>query len=332
MLTIVMYHYVRDLERSSHPRLKALRTADFDGQLEYVLRHYAPCSAADVVAASRGLGSLPENACHLSFDDGFLDHFMTVFPRLESRGIPASFYPPARAVLERTILDVHRVQFVLAAVADPSGLAGEVLELVRPWRADVDLPSDAELMETYGRPNRWDPAEVIFVKRALQRGLPEPVRSAVAAELFGRHVTGDEAAFAARLYVDLEQLRTMARHGFEIGGHGYAHRWLEGASSAEQAEEIERTASFLADVRGEPSRDWAMAYPFGSYDGVTLSLLERAGCALGLTTRVGLVEDLAAPLELNRIDTNDLPCSPDAPLSVWTVEAKGAELPTSNSG
>ncbi len=255
-----------------------------------------------------------------------------MFPRLEARGIPASFYPPARAVLERALLDVHRVQFVLAAVEDPSALAGEVLELVRPWRADLDLPSDGELLAAYGRPNRWDPAEVIFVKRALQRGLPEPVRAAVAAELFGRHVTQDEAAFAARLYVDVEELRTMARHGFEIGGHGYAHRWLEGAPRDAQAEEIERTASFLGAVGGRPPRDWAMAYPFGSYDRVTLECLEAAGCALGLTTRVGLVEALDAPLELNRLDTNDLPCSPDAAPSDWTVKAGGAERPTSNAG
>jgi len=255
-----------------------------------------------------------------------------VFPRLEARGIPASFYPPARAVLERAVLDVHRIQFVLASVEDPSGLAAEVLELVRPWRAALDLPSDAELMETHGRPNRWDPPEVIFVKRALQRGLPEAVRSAVAAELFRRHVTEDEAAFAGQLYADLDQLRTMARHGFEIGGHGYAHRWLEGAPPREQAEEIERTASFLAAVRGEPPRDWAMAYPFGSYDGVTLAALEGAGCALGLTTRVGLVDGLDRPLELDRIDTNDLPSSPDAPVAAWTAQARGAERPTSNAG
>jgi peptidoglycan/xylan/chitin deacetylase (PgdA/CDA1 family) len=330
VLTVVMYHYVRDLERSPYPRLKALRTEDFEGQLEYLLRHHAPCSAADIVAASRGLGALPPNACHLSFDDGFLDHFLTVFPRLEARGVPASFYPPARAVLERAVLDVHRVQFVLAAVGDPSGLPAEVFDLVGRWRNDVDLPSDQDLFQVYGRPNRWDPAEVIFVKRVLQRGLPEAVRSAVAAELFQRHVASDEPAFASQLYMDLEQLRTMARHGFEIGGHGYAHRWLEGAPVPEQAEEIERTVSFLAAVHGGRPRDWPMAYPFGSYDRATLSLLEGAGCALGLTTRVGLAEDLTAPLELDRIDANDVPHSPDAPPSRWTLAAAAEGSPSSN--
>src|SRR5439155_18382286 len=221
-----MYHYVRDLERSPYPRLKALRTADFEGQLEYVQRHYTPVSAADIVAACRGHHRLPDDACHLSFDDGFLDHFLTVFPRLEARGVPASFYPPARAVLERTVLDVHKVQFVLAAVEDPGTLAGEVVDLVGRWREEVDIPPDDELLRTYGRPNRWDPADVIFVKRVLQRGLPEGVRSAVAAELFARHVREDEAKFASRLYMDMEQLRTLVRHGFEVGGHGHAHRWL----------------------------------------------------------------------------------------------------------
>lgn len=327
-----MYHYVRDLQRSTHPRLRGLRTEDFEGQLDYLLRHHTPCSAADIVAASRGLGTLPDNACHLSFDDGFLDHFLTVFPRLEAQGIPASFYPPARAVQERTVLDVHRVQFVLASVEEPSGLAAEVFELIRPWRAEVDIPSDEDLFRTYGRPNRWDPAEVIFVKRVLQRGLPETVRSAVTAELFARHVGGDEAAFASGLYMDLEQLRTMARHGFEIGGHGYAHRWLEGSPPREQADEIERTVAFLAAVAGGPPRDWAMAYPFGSYDRTTLSILEGAGCALGLTTRVGLVEHLAAPLELDRIDANDVPRSPDAPPSRWTLTAAGNGRSTPNGG
>jgi hypothetical protein len=83
-------------------------------------------------------------------------------------------------------------------------------------------------------------------------------------------------------------------------------------------------------VGGQPPRDWLMAYPFGSFDRTTLAILEGAGCALGLTTRVGLVEDLATPLELDRIDTNDFPCSPDAPPSRWTLSAAGEGRGTSN--
>ena len=81
-LTIVMYHYVRDLARSRYPGLKALTVDAFDGQLDYITRHYRVCSVRDVVAATRGEHRLPPNACLLTFDDGFLDHFTTVLPRL----------------------------------------------------------------------------------------------------------------------------------------------------------------------------------------------------------------------------------------------------------
>jgi hypothetical protein len=63
-----------------------------------------------------------------------------------------------------------------------------------------------------------------------------------------------------------------------------------------------------------------MCYPFGSYDATTLDLLRQRGCALGLTTRVDLASDLARPLELPRLDTNDLPTSASARPTTWTVK------------
>jgi hypothetical protein len=38
-LTIVMYHFVRDLARSRYPAIKALTVDAFRGQLDYLARH-----------------------------------------------------------------------------------------------------------------------------------------------------------------------------------------------------------------------------------------------------------------------------------------------------
>ena len=54
-------------------------------------------------------------------------------------------------------------------------------------------------------------------------------------------------------------------------------------------------------------------------------LLAGAGCALGMTTRAGLVRDLRSPLELPRLDTNDLPKRRDADPNEWTMHAIGLE-------
>jgi hypothetical protein len=56
-----------------------------------------------------------------------------------------------------------------------------------------------------------------------------------------------------------------------------------------------------------------MCYPFGAYTAETLALLPAAGCALGLTTRVGVAADLSEPLVLPRLDTNDVPFRGEPP-------------------
>ena len=110
------------------PRIKGLLTSNFDGQLDYIAKHYSVCKLADVVEASRGERELPTNACVLTFDDGLADHYQTVYPRLLERGFTGAFFPPARPLQERCVLDVHKIQFVLAAMEDHDQLAAEILE------------------------------------------------------------------------------------------------------------------------------------------------------------------------------------------------------------
>jgi peptidoglycan/xylan/chitin deacetylase (PgdA/CDA1 family) len=312
-LTIVMYHYVRDLRHSRYPAIKGLSIDDFEGQLDYITRHYSVCSTREVIDAAQGRGALPDNACLLTFDDGLLDHFTVVFPRLVRRGLTASFYPPAVAAAQRTVLDTHKIHFILAAAVDHAGLAQRVFGLVDAYRNDADVPPAAALWEQWARPSRFDGPDVVFIKRVLQRGLPERVRAAITATLFDEYVGVGEAAFARELYMDVEQLRCLIASGMEVGGHGATHVWLDDLSPAGQREEIQRTAAFLGDVHGRDVVDWVMCYPFGAYTADTLVLLTGAGCALGLTTQVGTVCDLASPLTLPRLDTNDVPRYRDAP-------------------
>ena len=119
-LTIVMYHYVRDLPRTRYPRIKGRTIEEFEGQLDYIQRHYTVTTTRAVIEASRGGRPLPSNACLLTFDDGFLDHYTTVFPRLLARGLSGSFYPPAVVARGGRVLDVHKIHFILAATEDLS--------------------------------------------------------------------------------------------------------------------------------------------------------------------------------------------------------------------
>jgi peptidoglycan/xylan/chitin deacetylase (PgdA/CDA1 family) len=309
-LTIVMYHYVRDLARSRYPAIKGRTVADFRGQLDHIGRNYEVVTAEHVAAASRGETDLPANAAWLTFDDGYLDHFTNVTPLLDERGWQGSFFVPARPVLEGKLLDVNKIHFILASGGDPAALVDELRQQVAAARErGAELRDwDSYLAEFMGECH-LDTPEVLFIKLMLQVGLPEQVRTRICDALFARFVSSDEVSFAAELYASPDQLRMMQRAGMCIGSHGFAHNWMGTLPRDEQAVEVSRSLEFLASL-GVDRNDWVMCYPYGSYNADTLDLVRASGCALGVTTGNGIADiKTDAPLELPRIDTIDLPVS-----------------------
>lgn len=320
MLSIVMYHYVRDLRRSRFPRIKGLDPDSFRGQLDYIARHYAVVTMESVMAAASGGEELPHNAALLTFDDGFVDHFTTVWPLLDERGWQGSFFPCAGPVLRHEVLDVHKIHFVLASVADPRELVDSVFSALDERRHEFDLPSKEQLWQRLAQPSRFDPPEIVFVKRALQRELPEALRREITGALFRTYVTEDETAFAVELYISMDQLQALRRGGMYVGHHGDRHEWLDVASAAQQARAIDAGLDLLRQV-GSDTDNWVMCYPYGVHSDVLRASLRQRGCRLGLTTEVALADlrrhDLLA---LPRLDTNDLPQQGAAEPNRWTRE------------
>jgi peptidoglycan/xylan/chitin deacetylase (PgdA/CDA1 family) len=309
-LTIVMYHYVRDLARSRFPRIKGRTLENFRGQLDHIAGTYEVVTAAEIAAATRGEEPLPENACWLTFDDGYLDHYDNVFPLLEDRGWQGSFYPPAQPILEGRLLDVNKIHYILAAEPDAGRIVDHLREQVLlAHQAGADLQPWDDYVRDYMGACHLDTPEVLFIKLMLQRGLPETVRHRICNAMFARFVSADETAFAAELYMSLDQARTMLRAGMNFGSHGYSHQWLSAMTPDEQARDIDRSLDFLAEL-GVPRTDWTICYPYGDYDVHTLDVVRTRGGVLGITTREA-VADLGrdGALELPRIDTINIPVS-----------------------
>lgn len=298
-LRIIMYHYVRDPERSCYPRIKSRSVKEFSNQLDYFARHFTPVTAQEVIAACRGEYVLPPNAVWLTFDDGYLDHYATVFPLLHDRGWQGSFFAPARAVLEGKLLDVNKIHLLLAAVDNISKLVSEV-------RSEIG-PAFEQLWSAYATADSYDPAEVVFIKKILQQALPQRDRTRIVDSLFARHISLDERAIASEFYMSPDQIRLMVRGGMFFGSHGYEHFWMNNLTAEEQWHEIRLSLDFLNAI-GAATDDWVMCYPYGAYNQTLLETLKRCDCSLGLTTRsavANVCRDTA--LELPRLDTNDFP-------------------------
>jgi len=319
-LTVVMYHYVRPVAKSLYPNIRGLELADFEGQLDYLLRHYHPVTAGQVIAAGRGETDLPRAPLLLTFDDGYKDHF-NAYRLLKRRGISGVFFPPGAVVRERTILDVNKVHFILASVDDMALLVGKIEVAVLEARQEFSLLPVEDYRAKYRRANRFDSADVIYVKRMLQVALPERLRKRIVDSFFTKFVTTDEQSFSEELYLSESELKEMLVEGMEIGSHGYAHYWLNSLEAKEQARDIDQSLDLLSDL-GVARKDFLFCYPYGAYNEITLQLLRQRGCGAAFTTHVDLARvDLENMLEIPRLDTNDLPRSSSAKVADWTRNA-----------
>jgi peptidoglycan/xylan/chitin deacetylase (PgdA/CDA1 family) len=318
ILTIVMYHYVRPIKVSKYPGINGLELEEFVNQIDYINKYYNVITISDYIEAEKAKESLPNNSLILSFDDGYLDHFKYVMPVLNKYKIKGVFFPVGKPCLERSILDVNKIHFILNSTRDHVSIIGFLEEKITSEVLNYETKDIQFYRESYFKKNRFDSAEVIYIKRLLQVGLPYELRQKLVAELFCNYVTKDEKDFANNLYMDIKQLKILKSLDMEIGSHGYEHLWLNSLSIKEQEIDIKKSLIFLNSIKS--TNDYFIFnYPYGGYDENTLQILNNNNCDAAVTTKVGLVDkSINNILELPRIDTNDLPKTKKANISEWT--------------
>ena len=316
-LTVVMYHYVRDLKHSRYPSIKGLDVALFKEQVAFLKKHYSFVTVEEVIAATQGIHKLPSHPVLLTFDDAYIDHFTYVFPILKNEGVQGAFYAPVKAITQYKVLDVNKIHFILASTPEEkmSSLLKEIALLLDKYREVYHLESFEFYYKKLAQLDRFDTKEVIFVKRLLQVELVEELRNIITTELFEKIVGVEEAAFSRELYMSEDQMKCMVSAGMHIGSHGYDHYWLGSLPKEQQAVEIEESLRFINKIYGNrggyKQKEWTICYPYGNYNDDTITLLKENHCALGFTTEVKLA-DINNQMgdnvfKIPRLDTNDLP-------------------------
>lgn len=307
MLTIVAYHYVRNLGASRFPKLAARDQAAFERQLDYLARHYQIIGLDDLRACLDDGNALPENACMLTFDDGYRDHVDVAMPALARRGWTGVFFPSANAVVQRHLLDVNAIQFVIAAIDDRATLAAELCDMIEAVRDDA-TPSLDKLRTDWFAPGRWDDAPTRFIKGVLQQGLPSAQRQYLIAQLFHRHVSEDSVAFADDLYLDQDGLDRLLDAGMCLGSHGACHHRMTCLEDDALEADLITSLAMLEQTGVDIANGWALCYPHGAQDDRVTAMARSLGCRIGVTVEPRLADvSQENPLTLPRLDTNNLP-------------------------
>lgn len=315
-LTIVMYHYVRDLKNSRYPNIKGLDYELFKQQIKFFAEKFNVVTMEEVIAYYEEGYKLPENAVLLTFDDGYIDNFTFVLPVLKEYKMQGSFFVPGKVFTEHCLLDVNKIHFLLASTSIET-LCKALFEQLDHYRGSKwDYPSNEELFAEYAVANRFDNRETIFFKRVLQMALPEELRNQISSYLFQKYVGVPEDVLAHEIYLNYDQMKYMKSEGMFFGVHGYDHYWMNKLNPADLKEDIFKGLESMKGLLDE--NKWVINYPYGSYSEEVIKCLKDTGCILGLSTDVR-VADLEKDNRfiLPRMDTNDFPPKSDKYLELY---------------
>ncbi len=297
-LTVMMYHYVRDPgdRCEAGTGIPGMPVSTFVAQVERLAREHTMIAWPDLRDFLIDGKPLPASACLLTFDDGLLDHYHTVFPILQSRGLSGLFFALARD--EGTGLALgHKLHFLLP-VLTPQTLRDSVWNWLSPAQQERFLLAEARYRTYFATGSPEDDTQVL--KSVLQRDLADEVEW-ILSRLFERHI-GDEAATARDFYLSRPQIAAMVAGGMHFGGHSRSHPWFDWIGTTAQADEIAASARWLLSIEPGP---WAFAYPYGGFNTRSAELLQAHGFTAGLTTREATSH--TQPFFIGRYDGESLP-------------------------
>jgi peptidoglycan/xylan/chitin deacetylase (PgdA/CDA1 family) len=308
---ILMYHRVAT--PAIDPWGLAVHPDRFEAHLHVLRLRRTPMSMPELVRRLQ-LGTLPDNAAAITFDDGYADNLHEARPRLAAGNVPATLFlaagavgqrrefwwdEAARAILGRRdalACDVpvngsaYRIEFPAAperAPGEPGSATGNASE-DPAWRAWQEPRTERQrvYLELWSR----------------LRAAGSLERDAAMARL--REASGAPPAAAADLPMTAEEVVEIARGGLvEMGGHTLTHPLLPLLNPSERRREIVEGKERCERITGQPVAGFA--YPYGAIDDDSRAAVRDSGFAWGCTTAAGVVTRAADLFALPRLAVQD---------------------------
>lgn len=232
----------------------------------------------------------------LTFDDGLKDHYEFVMPIVLEKKIKATFYIPT-GIFEGRVLDVHKIQFILAYTKNKRTLTNQIYEFLNYH----EIP---HLYQGARPRHRFDSTSVTEIKWLLQRGISRDYRSRLIDELFAKYVTRDQAEFAANLYISIPELKIMSEAGMNIGFHSRNHLHFPDLEIADLNHEISQPITFFNNLDIYPD---SISYPYGEKSNQVKNSIKEFGINKAFTVIPEYFNtETVDNLEIPRFDANDV--------------------------
>jgi len=243
-LTVVNYHRIDDPDRkdfdSFRPNVSATPD-DFNRQMDYLAKWFHVISMRDVVEWLDGHRELPPYAALITFDDGYLDNYLSAFPILRKHNFPALIF----LTTEHIGTDAPFYWDMAAYCFHHTGKD----QLTFP-DGHVDHWSNQAQRDQVGQ--KW----IERMKR-----LPQSEKLVHVEKLPEALGVSVPQGYFRKLMMNWDQVREMRKGGIEFGAHTMRHPILTRISLEQVRAEVEGSKARIEKELGETVLGFA--YPNG---------------------------------------------------------------------
>jgi peptidoglycan/xylan/chitin deacetylase (PgdA/CDA1 family) len=234
------YHHI--VSNESLPHIKHLynykNEAQFIKDLDFLLKHYTPVSAAEVIRSIKNKIKLAPHSFLLSFDDGFREVHDIIAPILEKKGVPAIFFINPSFIDNKELFYRCKISLLIN-------------ELIK----NKDNINYLKIFYECIKPKVKSFQNIISSLKLINQttaGVLDSIAQNI--EFSFEHFLQKEQPF-----LNSNQLLSLQQRGFSIGAHSMNHPYYNLLSLNEQIEQTIRSCKFVNELLG--TKDCCFSFP-----------------------------------------------------------------------
>ena len=253
------YHVVSNEKLPHILNYNYRNTAQFEKELDFYLEYFKPVGLNELVT-----GDYPDDAFHLSFDDGLRECSDVIAPVLLRKGIPATFFVNPGFVDNKALFHKYKASIVVTSL---NCLPAEKVAAITGLKSF---------------------SQIEFLKTTI---LNENLIDDLAQKL---EIDFDEFLATQQPYLTTEQIFELKNSGFSIGAHSFSHPEFWKIDTARQTEEIGKSIDWLTSTIHPEIKSFA--FPFtdsGVPKQVFDTMFNEFGCDISFGTAGVKYDELA---------------------------------------
>lgn len=285
-LTVLTYHKITETP-DLHDPLK-ISVLNFENQICYLKKYYTILSGDQLADILLNNKVYPENACLITFDDGWLDNYTHALPILRKHGVPAVIFISTDYIgtknsywherLSNTLMKIERgsIQSINSDNMLPR-LINNLISMLPDIQHEKRIYHINQIIEQF---KLYSPENIEFYTQRIE------------------NVIGVAGGNDTPTVLSWEQVQEMAADQITFGSHTKSHKILTNISIDDVVNELAGSKKIIERKTGKPA--YFIAYPNGNYNEGIIRASKRLGYLAGFTCEPGKNTDVNNKFTMKR--------------------------------